>query len=77
MGNVVEPKLMGSTLDLSPLLILFSLLFWGWLWGIWGMIISVPLTSVLKIICENVDALRPLAVLMGGGGAGQGRKTAP
>jgi AI-2 transport protein TqsA len=66
MGNAVEPRIMGSSLDLSPLLVLSALLFWGWLWGPWGMILSVPITSSIKIICENVGPLRPLAVLMSG-----------
>jgi predicted PurR-regulated permease PerM len=66
LGNAVEPRIMGSSLDLSPLLVLISLLFWGFLWGPWGMILSVPITSTIKIICENVDPLRPIAVLMSG-----------
>lgn len=64
LGNVVEPRVTGKGLGLSPLLIFFSLLFWGWLWGIPGMILSVPLTAVIKIVCQNVPALRPVAVLM-------------
>ncbi len=66
MGNAVEPRIMGSSLDLSPLLVLLSLLFWGWLWGPWGMVLSVPIASAIKIICENVEPLRPVAVLMSG-----------
>jgi len=66
MGNAVEPRIMGSSLDLSPLLVLIALLFWGFLWGPWGMILSVPITSSIKIICENVGPLRPVAVLMSG-----------
>jgi len=66
IGNVLEPKLLGASLDLSPLAVLLSLIFWGWLWGVWGMIISVPLLSILKIVCENVDELKPVAILMGG-----------
>jgi len=66
-GNILEPRLMGSSLDLSPTVILVSLIFWGWLWGIWGMFISVPLTSVLKIMAERIEGLRPLAVLLGAG----------
>lgn len=66
MGNVVEPKLMQSSLNLSPVLILLALIFWGWLWGVWGMILAVPITSTIKIVCENVDALKPVAVLMSG-----------
>ncbi len=65
LGNFIEPKVMGKGLGLSPLLVFFSLLFWGWLWGIPGMILSVPLTAVIKIVCQNIPALRPVAVLMG------------
>lgn len=67
MGNVIEPKLMAFSLDLSPLLVLIALLLWGWLWGIWGMILSVPIMSTIKIVCENIDGLKPIAVLMSGG----------
>ncbi|MFQ5568927.1 MAG: AI-2E family transporter [Rhodothermales bacterium] len=66
MGNVVEPRLMAFSLNLSPLLVLVSLIFWGWLWGILGMILAVPLTATIKIIFENIEPLRPVAVLMGG-----------
>ncbi len=66
IGNVIEPKIMGESLDLSPLLVLVALIFWGWLWGLIGMVLSVPMIATLKIICENVPPLKPLAVLMGG-----------
>ena len=65
LGNFIEPRVMGKGLGLSPLLVFFSLLFWGWLWGIPGMILSVPLTAVIRIVCQNIPALRPVAVLMG------------
>lgn len=65
LGTVVEPRVLGKGLDLSPLLVFFSLVFWGWLWGIPGMILSVPLTAVIRIVCQNIPALRPAAVLMG------------
>ncbi len=66
MGNVVEPKLMAFQLDLSPLMVLVSLIFWGWLWGAWGMILAVPIMATIKIVFENMESLRPVAVLMGG-----------
>ncbi len=65
IGNFVEPKWMGSSLDLSPLAVLLSLIFWGWVWGVWGMILAVPITSIIKIGCEHIVPLRPLAMLMG------------
>ncbi len=64
IGNFLDPRLMGRSLDLSPLLVIFSLIFWGWLWGIAGMFLSVPLLAVFKIVFENVPSLKFLAVLM-------------
>jgi AI-2 transport protein TqsA len=66
IGNVIEPKMMEFSLNLSSVLILVMLIFWGWLWGIWGMILAIPITSTIKIICENVGPLKPIAVLMSG-----------
>lgn len=66
LGNVIEPKVLGNSLNLSPVVVLVSLIFWGWLWGIPGMILAVPLTSMLKIILENVRPLRPIGMLMSG-----------
>jgi predicted PurR-regulated permease PerM len=65
LGDFIEPRALGKGLGLSPLLVFFSLLFWGWLWGVPGMILSVPLTAVIRIVCQNIPALRPVAVLMG------------
>ncbi len=67
VGNIIEPRFMASRLDLSPLLVLVSLLFWGWMWGAGGMILSVPIMSAIKIVCESVEVLNPVAVLMGNG----------
>lgn len=67
MGNVVEPKIMGDSLNLSPVVILLSLVFFGWLWGIVGALLSVPIAAAIKICCENIDALKPISILMGSG----------
>lgn len=64
LGNILEPRIMGKGLGLSPLVVLFSLLFWGWLWGISGMILAIPIVAVIKIICQNIPSLRPVAVLL-------------
>jgi AI-2 transport protein TqsA len=64
LGTIVEPRVMGKGLGLSPLFILFSLIFWGWLWGIPGMLLAVPITAVVKIVCSNVPSLEWLAVMM-------------
>lgn len=65
MGNIIEPRMQGKSLNLSPVVILFSLVFWGFLWGIPGMLLSVPIASSIKIACENIEALKPVAVFMG------------
>ncbi len=63
-GSYLEPKLLGQRLGVSPLMILLSLAFWGYTWGVPGMILSAPLIVTLKIILENMDSTRPLAMLM-------------
>jgi len=65
IGNVIEPKVMGDTLELSPVVVLFALIFWGWMWGVVGMILSIPIMSVVKALLESVPATRPIAILMG------------
>ncbi len=69
LGNFLDPKLQGNQLDLSPVIILISLVFWGWIWGISGMFLAVPLTETIKIICANIDVLRPVSILMSSGRA--------
>ncbi|MFN4257796.1 MAG: AI-2E family transporter [Gemmataceae bacterium] len=63
-GNFLEPRLTGSKLGVSPLMILLSLAFWGLLWGIVGMILAVPLTVIAKIILENIAETKPIARLI-------------
>ena len=67
LGNIVTPKVMGDKLDLSPVVILLSLLFWGWLWGITGAFLSVIIAASIKIICEQIAPLHPIAVFMSSG----------
>jgi AI-2 transport protein TqsA len=64
LGNLVEPHLMGRRFGLSTLVVVISLVFWGWLWGPVGMLLSVPLTVVLRIALEYTDDFRWLAVLL-------------
>lgn len=65
LGNIVEPKLMGKRLGLSSLVVFLSLAFWAWVWGGVGMLLSVPLTMIVKIMLENSDDFRWIAVLLG------------
>ncbi|QKJ85224.1 Pheromone autoinducer 2 transporter [Paramixta manurensis] len=66
-GNFLEPRLMGRRLGLSSLVVFLSLIFWGWLLGPIGMLLSVPLTSVCKILMETTPGGGKLAILLGDG----------
>ena len=65
MGNYVSPRIMGRGLNLSPLVILFSLTFWGWLWGIIGVLLAIPITATIRIVMEDIPSTRKTARLMG------------
>ncbi len=67
LGNVIDPRLQGVKLNISPLIILISLAIWGYIWGVVGMFLAVPLTSILQIICASTDSLKPIAILLSTG----------
>ena len=69
IGNLIEPRLMGSSLNLSGLVIMLSLAFWGSIWGAVGMVLCVPLTVLIMIVCSKFEASRPIAVLLSANGA--------
>ena len=64
LGNILEPQLFGRRLGLSPLVVWLSLIFWGWVWGPIGMLLSVPLTVIARIVFENSRELRWIAALL-------------
>jgi AI-2 transport protein TqsA len=66
VGNFIEPKLLGRGLDLHPITILFSLMFWGLIWGIAGMFLAVPITAVLKLVMEKHELTRGFSELLAG-----------
>jgi AI-2 transport protein TqsA len=65
LGNVVQPKLMGRTFNLSTLVVFLSLIFWGRMLGLIGAVLCIPFTMTLKFICENNESTRWVAVLLG------------
>jgi AI-2 transport protein TqsA len=67
MGNLIEPRLMGKGLSLSTLVVFLSMVFWGWVLGPIGMILSVPMTSLVKIALESCEGTRGLAIMLGSG----------
>ena len=68
VSNLIEPRLMGRKLHLSPLVIILSLAFWGGLWGVVGMILCVPIMVILMIICGHFRPTRPIAIMLSSDG---------
>ncbi len=66
VGNILDPKLMGENLGLHPAIVLLSLLFWGFLWGISGMFLAVPITAIIKLAMARSRTLKPVADFMEG-----------
>lgn len=64
MGNIIEPRMMGNKLNLSPLVILVSLIFWGTLWWPIGMLLSVPIMVMVNIVLAHIEVTRPIAILL-------------
>jgi len=64
VGNFLEPRLMGNSLNISPLVVLLTLTLWGLMWGIPGMLLSVPITVILIIIMSEFEDTKPIAILL-------------
>jgi predicted PurR-regulated permease PerM len=63
--NLLYPKIVGSRVHLNPLVVTFSLMLWGFLWGASGLVLAIPLTAGLKAVCDNVKDLRPIGKFLG------------
>lgn len=68
IGNIIEPRLMGSSLNLSPVVILFNLALWGTMWGIVGMFLCVPFLIIATIVLSHFPRTRPIAILLSSNG---------
>jgi predicted PurR-regulated permease PerM len=64
VGNFIEPKIMGNSLNISPLVVLVALIVWGAIWGIVGMLLSVPITVMMIIIMAQFENTKSLAILL-------------
>jgi predicted PurR-regulated permease PerM len=64
-GNVVTPRLIGQRLALNPVVVFTSVLFWGWIWGIVGSLLAVPIMAALKIVCDHIEGLSPIGEFLG------------
>lgn len=63
-GNFIQPKILGNELNLSPLVVLIAMSFWGWFWGLVGMFLAIPITVIMMIIMEHIPGTRSIARLM-------------
>ena len=64
VGNFVEPRIMGNSLNISPLVVFLTLAIWGLIWGITGMLLSVPITVILIIVMSEFPSTQPFAILL-------------
>jgi len=63
--NILYPKLVGARVHLNPLVVTFSLMFWGFLWDAPGLVLAIPITAGIKAVCDNVPGLQPYGRFLG------------
>jgi len=63
-SNFITPSVLGKSMSLNPILVFLALIFWGWIWGIGGAFLAVPLLAITKLACDRFEKTRPFAVLM-------------
>jgi predicted PurR-regulated permease PerM len=64
-GNYLTPMLIGRQLSLSPVVVFTAVLFWGWIWGVPGALLAIPVTAVIKIACDHIEGLSALGEFLG------------
>ena len=64
-GYLLTPWLTGRASRMSPVVVFVSVLFWGWLWGLWGLLLGVPIMMIIKAVCDHVEGLKPIGELLG------------
>jgi predicted PurR-regulated permease PerM len=65
VGNLLTPWLTSRSSRMNPVAVFVGVIFWGWLWGIWGLLLGIPITMVVKAVCDRVEDLQPLGELLG------------
>ena len=65
VGNIITPWLTSRASRLSPVAVFVALLAWGWLWGVWGLLLGIPIMMIVKSVCDRVDDLKPLGEFLG------------
>jgi predicted PurR-regulated permease PerM len=64
-GYLLTPWLTGRASRMNPLVVFIGVLFWGWLWGVWGLLLGVPIIMIIKAVCDRVEDLKPIGELLG------------
>jgi predicted PurR-regulated permease PerM len=65
VGTFVTTWMVGRIAHMNSAAVFISLLFWGWLWGVWGMLLSIPIIVIVKVVSQHVEQLHPMAELLG------------
>jgi len=64
-GFLLTPMMMGRAAQMNPVAIFVGLLFWSWMWGVWGTILAVPMLMMVKSVCDHIEDLQPIGELLG------------
>ncbi len=65
IGNLLTPWLTSRASSMNPVAVFVAVLFWGWLWGVWGLLLGIPILMIVKAVCDRVDDLKPVGELLG------------